>query len=75
MNPLYLFPLLIAVGCAVLFFRMAHYEGLSWVWGFGSAALSAFVLHQGLGMGWLLAAQTGLFVAMWWRLVKKRMPG
>jgi hypothetical protein len=67
--------LLIVVACAVLFFRMAHYEGLSWVWGFGSAALSFFLLQYGFGMGWLLAAQAGLFVALWFRLAQKRMPG
>ena len=58
--------LLVAIACAILFYRAAYHERMSpWLWAFASMGLSLIVSQLAAGILWMLLAQVGLFVAMW----------
>jgi hypothetical protein len=58
--------LLIAVGGAIFFFRVADYEHLSpWVWVLASVGLSAALGARGASTAVLILAQVALFGALW----------
>jgi hypothetical protein len=58
--------LLVGLAFAVLFYRIAEYEGLSPVtWALGSLALSAGLASVGLGIWTVVLGQFGLFAALW----------
>lgn len=66
------FLLVVAIGFAVLFHRMAAYEHMSaWAWAIASFALSLAVTSLWAGFLPLILAQIGLFAAMWWYNVKR----
>lgn len=59
--------ILVGVAFAVLYYRLAEYEGLSpLAWSVGSLALSAAIAAAGLGVGLMILAQFALFGALWW---------
>ena len=58
--------LLVGLAFAVLFYRIAEYEGMSPViWALGSLALSAALASIGLGIWTVILGQFGLFAALW----------
>ena len=66
------FLLVVAIGFAVLFHRMAAYEHMSaWAWAIASFALSLAVTSLWTGFLPLILAQIGLFAAMWWYNAKR----
>lgn len=65
--------LLIAVACAILFFRVAQYERMSaWTWTLASIGTSVAVslLHGGVAL--VLLSQLGLFAVIWWYNARRR---
>ncbi len=70
---------IIVIGFAVLFHRMAALEHLSaWVWSVSSLGLSFVVMQVRPGVAPLIIAQLGLFGVMWWynaRRVRTRERG
>jgi hypothetical protein len=63
--------LIVAIGFAVLFHRMAAYERLSpWMWAAASFALSMVVLLV-MGFAPVLFAQVALYGVMWWYNARK----
>jgi hypothetical protein len=66
---------LVAVCCAIFFFRVAQYERLSALsWALGSAGLSAGVMMLGRGVGVMLAGQVVLFAVLWWHNANRKDP-
>jgi hypothetical protein len=58
--------LFVGIGCAIIFFRAAHYERMSpWPWSLASFALSLIVSQLLSSLIFVLLAQVALFAVMW----------
>ena len=67
--------ILVAVCCAIFFFRVAEYERLSALsWALGSAGVSAGLILLGWGGGVMLLAQVALFGILWWYNAQRKEP-
>lgn len=65
--------LLIAVACAILFFRVAQYERMSaWTWAIASIGISLVVSLLRGGLALILLSQMGLFAVIWWYNAQRR---
>ena len=61
----YIMPVVVLVASGILFYRAATYERMSgWFWAIVSIALSLITMLFG-GIGLMIMAQVGLFIAMW----------
>ncbi len=62
----------IAVGFAMLFQRMAAYERMtSWMWVIASLGLSSIVMLASAGFAPMILTQLGLFGMLWWQNAKQ----